>query len=340
MTATEPIYAVVPLAAKTGDTASNGHGGPAETGTTPDDAPALINFSGNQILEALANLPTHQRPWTIAVVARRPNGSLDIAEVLDDPLHLTERLGPQAPQLSALAAAWPGLDAGPSGESYRPGQSWGFDEILAFRRARRAVAEVLDNSGLEYGWEALQGEYDGAEFAALAARHLITPGTSWDQEAYDRLTREYRANVGKLHPDDADLRQPSAAARPAEEAPTVKPTPAPLTVSRDTEMPTAGAGGKNWGRWRTWILGAVAAALLATVLYQLVYEPRQPASNDEIRDTYGVTVFSNPDFAGDTFLMYSEDKETEGLAAVCDRPAKRTLADKPDLNCYVPGIDK
>ena len=210
MTATEPLYAVVPLAAKTGDTATNGDGGPAETGTTPDAAPALINFSGNQILEALANLSINKRPWSIArVVRRRPTGSLGVLEILDEPLNLVGRLGPQAFHLSALAAIWSSVqEGGPLAADYSPGTRWTSTQILAFRRARRAVAAVLDSSGLEYGWEAVQGEYDGAEFAALAARHLIAEGTPWDQEAYDRLTHEYRLYVGPLHPDDADLLNP------------------------------------------------------------------------------------------------------------------------------------
>lgn len=54
----------------------------------------------------------------------------------------------------------------------------------------------------------------GAEFPALAARHLVTPGTDWDQGAYDRITHEYRAYVGKLHPEDADLRNPTITAWP------------------------------------------------------------------------------------------------------------------------------
>lgn len=211
MTATEPLYAVVPLAAKTGDTATNGYGGNAEPGSTPDAAPALINFSGNQILEALANLSINKRPWSIArVVRRRPTGSLGVLEILDEPLNLVARLGPQAFHLSALAAVWPSIqEGGPNAADYSPGRLWTSTEVLAFRRARRAVADVLDNSGLEYGWETVQGEYDGAEFPALAARHLIAEGTPWDQVAYDRLTHEYRAYVGKLHPEDKDLRNPS-----------------------------------------------------------------------------------------------------------------------------------
>lgn len=37
---------------------------------------------------------------------------------------------------------------------------------------------------------------------ALAARHLITDGTRWDQDTYDRATWAYRVAFGRLHPDD------------------------------------------------------------------------------------------------------------------------------------------
>lgn len=87
-----------------------------------------------------------------------------------------------------------------------------------------------------------------------------------------------------------------------------------------------------------WLAGSAAVALVGAVLYQLAYVPLTPASNDEIRNAYGITVFPNPHFTGDTFLMYSMDAKTEGLAEVCDRPSKRALAHKPDLDCYVPGI--
>lgn len=115
----------------------------------------------------------------------------------------------------------------------------------------------------------------------------------------------------------------------------------PVAAKGDTETFAAGSGKKNQrGRLGVWVAGIVGSALLASILYQLVFEPMQPASNAELRDAYGVTVFPNPHFTGDTFLMYSEAEETEGLAEICERPSKRELTAIPELECYVPGIDK
>jgi hypothetical protein len=48
---------------------------------------------------------------------------------------------------------------------------------------------------------------------AVAARHLIGRTPGWTQDAYDHLTRPWRANVGELHPEDAPINESREVAR-------------------------------------------------------------------------------------------------------------------------------
>lgn len=66
-----------------------------------------------------------------------------------------------------------------------------------------AAAGALDRYGADGSWwEQCHSCAYGAEITALAARDLIGTTPGWTREAYDRLTRPWRAAFGPVHPDD------------------------------------------------------------------------------------------------------------------------------------------
>jgi len=70
--------------------------------------------------------------------------------------------------------------------------------------ARKAFAS---SAAWAVAWAAA-GDAAGDAARAAAVRDLI--GTTFTQEQYDLLTTPWRTAIGRVHPDDADLRTPAA----------------------------------------------------------------------------------------------------------------------------------
>ena len=196
-------YAVVPRTLELGEEATRLRGLPAAVASTPGTTLALHNFTGLEILRTLADLSAEPEPWVIAAVeCDEGSDAYRVKDFLDTPVNLEVRIGPQAEQLCNLAWFW--LDGRYTGHR---SDRWSTNEIVEAAGAHTAGTAALVESGLEWGWNKsllkYTGDFTGLEFTALAARHLITEGTPWDQAAYDALTMPYRRTVGPLHPDDA-----------------------------------------------------------------------------------------------------------------------------------------
>ena len=96
-----------------------------------------------------------------------------------------------------------------------------YEELHKIRDLEQAAVDALRASGeapyAEWSRNHFPGcDVYGAEFPALAARHLIGTTPEWTREAYDYLASRYVAATGHgLHPDD-DITAPARAEEPRE----------------------------------------------------------------------------------------------------------------------------
>lgn len=78
-------------------------------------------------------------------------------------------------------------------------------------------------------------------------------------------------------------------------------------------------------------LGSIIAGIIAVAATPLI-AGAVPASNENIRSTYGINVIDNPNFQGNRFLKGGDD----GLAYVCERPNYHALNNSKELQCWLP----
>lgn len=115
--------------------------------------------------------------------------------VREEPAHLL--LGPQGELLVELFDSARALTLA---QTSALAPAWDATRVAALGAARDAAG----NASRDAVWVAALTDAGDAA-AGLALRDLVGTG-AWTQEAYDTLTERWRTVVGKLHPDDPDLR--------------------------------------------------------------------------------------------------------------------------------------
>lgn len=85
-----------------------------------------------------------------------------------------------------------------------------------------------------------------------------------------------------------------------------------------------------------WIISAIAvgAFILGALVMNVIVPTAQLnsfASNEEVRNAYGVDIIDNPNFTGKDMLKVNDEK----LAEFCVRPTVKEVQKKKPLDCKV-----